>query len=211
MVANFPAEPWRLRGDMYLTLWRVPVDTLPAWRLPSAVRPLVVHRRCVVVTFWVDYRPGGTLVYHELLVALAVRHERTVAGSAVTAWVDSEQSLAGGRALWGIPKQLATITMDATADGRTVHAMLSSAEGAVHGEYRDRRRLPGRLPVRATLLQRRETGDTCTVPLRLTGRPAIGRVSLRTAPDSPLAFLNGLGPRLSLAMRDFRFTVGRQH
>ncbi|WP_369208090.1 acetoacetate decarboxylase family protein, partial [Streptomyces sp. PU-14G] len=119
-ATDVPAEPWHLRGEMYLSLWSVPVNALPAWSLPPGVRPLVARGRCAVVTFWVDYSAAGDLSYRELLVALAVRHTGRrghregpraaggpgrLGGTAVAAWVDSERALAGGRALWGIPKE----------------------------------------------------------------------------------------------------------
>lgn len=115
MSETFPPQPWRLRGQMYVALWQVPARRLPGWRLPPGVRPLGWRERRVVVTFWVDYRHGGTLAYRELLVALAVRDGHGPAGCAVEAWVDDDRSLAGGRELWGIPKQPAVF---AFATGR---------------------------------------------------------------------------------------------
>ncbi|WP_055498837.1 acetoacetate decarboxylase family protein [Streptomyces albus] len=105
MSETFPPQPWRLRGQMYVALWQVPARRLPGWRLPPGVRPLGWRERRVVLTFWVDYRHGGTLAYRELLVAMAVRDGHGPAGCAVEAWVDDDRSLAGGRELWGIPKQ----------------------------------------------------------------------------------------------------------
>ncbi|MEU8354065.1 acetoacetate decarboxylase family protein, partial [Streptomyces sp. NPDC048845] len=99
---DFPPEPWHLTGDMVVSLWRVPPDDLPRWRLPPTARPLIVRRRCTLLTFWVDYRPDGVLAYREFLIALAVRHERRLMGSTVAAWVDDERALAGGRALCGL-------------------------------------------------------------------------------------------------------------
>ncbi|MGK4903871.1 acetoacetate decarboxylase family protein [Streptomyces albus] len=115
MSETFPPQPWRLRGQMYVALWQVPARRLPGWLLPPGVRPLGWRERRVVVTFWVDYRHGGTLAYRELLVALAVRDGHGPAGCAVEAWVDDDRSLAGGRELWGIPKQPAVF---AFATGR---------------------------------------------------------------------------------------------
>lgn len=192
---------------MVVALWRVPVDELPSWPLPSGVRPWVVRRRATVLTFWVDYRPGGVLAYREFLIALAVRHGHRLAGSAVAAWVDNERSLAGGRALWGIPKDPGTITL--RADSSSARGELTAAGTApVHVTYRDVLRLPFRLPARAHLVQQLSDGTRCRVPMRITGRPALGRSRVTTEPDAPLSVLARHRPLLSLALRDFRGIVG---
>ncbi|MFD5950283.1 acetoacetate decarboxylase family protein [Streptomyces collinus] len=224
----FPPSPWHLTGDMVVSLWRVPADELPPWPLPHGVSPWIVRRRATLLTFWVDYRPGGVLAYREFLIALAVRHGRSLAGSTVAAWVDDERSLAGGRALWGIPKEQGVIALH--ADGRGSRGELT-ADGIppVRVAYRDMLRLPFRLPVRARLVQQLPDGAECRVPLRISGRPALGRSRVTTGAcirersldgaagrqpgdalgaGAPLFLLARHRPLLSLAVRDFRGTVG---
>nr|WP_237524646.1 acetoacetate decarboxylase family protein [Streptomyces sp. SID5643] len=213
---------------MVVSLWRVPADDLPPWPLPHAARPWVVRRRATLLTFWADYRPGGVLAYREFLIALAVRHGRWLAGSTVAAWVDDERSLAGGRALWGIPKEQGVIALG--ADGRDSRGELT-ADGIppVRVTYRDVLRLPFRLPARAHLVQRLPGGRECRVPMRISGRPALGRSRVTTGAGAggrsldgsagrPPGVAAGAGdalsvlarhqPLLSLAVRDFRGTVG---
>lgn len=217
---GFPAEPWHLRGDMYAAVWPVPAREPILRRLPHGVRPLVAGGRCPVITFWVDYRPGGVLTYRELLVAVAVRHRRRIATTAVAAWVDDERSLAGGRTLWGIPKQLGTFVFDTPAPpgrrhprGAPVRTGLRTGDAdrqdTVRGWYQDLLRLPGRWPVRSHLVQKLPDGGLHEVPLRLDGTLWTGRARLSGPPAGPLAFLHGRRPLLALAIRDFRCTVGR--
>lgn len=192
---------------MVVSLWRVPADELPSWPLPTGVRPWVVRRRATLVTFWVDYRPGGVLAYREFLIALAVRRGHRPAGSTVAAWVDDDRSLAGGRALWGIPKEQGVFTLQ--ADNRSTRAELT-ADGMppVRFTYQDVLRLPFRLPARAHLIQQLSDGTECRVPMRISGRPALGRGRVSTGPEAPLSVLARRQPVLSLAVRDFRSTVG---
>ncbi|MEU9573790.1 acetoacetate decarboxylase family protein [Streptomyces massasporeus] len=203
----FPPSPWRLTGDMVVSLWRVPADDLPSWPLPTGVRPWVVRRRATLITFWVDYRPGGVLTYREFLVALAVRHGHRLAGSTVAAWVDDDQALAGGRALWGIPKEQGVFRL--RADSRSTRAELTT-DGIppIHFTYQDVLRLPFRLPARAHLIQRLPDGMECRAPMRISGRPSLGRGRVSTAPEAPLSVLARRQPVLSFAVRDFRSTVG---
>ncbi|WP_268246309.1 acetoacetate decarboxylase family protein [Amycolatopsis deserti] len=125
-MSDYPPEPWHLRGDMHVSAWVVPVGELP--ELPPGVRPLTVAGRALVLAAWVDYQPPGVLSYRELMVTVVVRGGLTVTIPHI--WVDSPASLAGGRALWHIPKDLAEFTL---TEGRD-----SSAEDRAGGE-----RVPG--------------------------------------------------------------------
>ncbi|MER7479232.1 acetoacetate decarboxylase family protein [Streptomyces sp. NPDC126510] len=204
----FPPSPWHLTGDMIVSLWRVPVGELPPWPLPPRARPWIVRRRATLVSFWVDYRPGGVLTYREFLIALVVRHGHGLAAGTVAAWVDDERSLAGGRALWGIPKERGAITF--RADGRGVRGELTApgAPAAARLTYRDVLRLPCRLPARGHLVQQASDGAECHVPMRISGRPAVGRGRVTTGPEGPLSVLGRHRPLFSLALRDFRSVVG---
>ncbi|MGW3359313.1 acetoacetate decarboxylase family protein [Streptomyces bungoensis] len=218
MTRPYPPEPWQLRGDMHVALWLVPGDDLPHWPLPDGVHAVSpAGRRRLLVTFWVDYRSGGDLAYRELLVAIVVRRAARLAATAVQVWVDDERSLAGGRQLWAIPKERAAFDFRPLPLTRHRAGGLRAAmttEGPAQGEpdasvlCHDLLRLPVRLPVRAHLLQRRGDGTACDVPLRLAGRPSLGRTRLRVRPDGPLAYLSGHKPVASVSLRDFRFTVG---
>ncbi|MER7405984.1 acetoacetate decarboxylase family protein [Streptomyces sp. NPDC000070] len=215
MAEPFPPEPWHLRGDMFVGVWLVPRRELPGWPLPPGVRPVGPGRRCVLVTFWVDYRPGSTLAYRELLVALAVRDGRGQAACAVEVWVDDERSLAGGRALWGIPKQRGDFAFGGTAlTSRTRMSVVQGepVEGAagppVTGLHRDLLPLPGRLPVRSRLVQPHPVHGVCEVPMRLSGRVRLGRARLVAEPGGPLDYLAGRKVLLAASVRDFRMTVG---
>ncbi|MFJ5998867.1 acetoacetate decarboxylase family protein [Streptomyces sp. NPDC092370] len=192
---------------MVVSLWRVPVAELPPWSLPSGVRPWIVRRRATLVTFWVDYRPGGVLAYREFLIALAARHGRRVVASTVAAWVDSEQSVAGGRALWGIPKELGTITLHVGSRGARAE-LTAGGVSPVRFAYGDALRLPVRLPARGRLIQQLSDGTVCSVPMRISGRPALGRGRVTAEREAPLSVLTRHQPLLSVALRDFRGMVG---
>ncbi|MFJ4569212.1 acetoacetate decarboxylase family protein [Streptomyces caelestis] len=214
MTEPFPPEPWHLRGDMFVGLWLVPRKELPGWPLPAGVRPVRLGRRCALLTFWVDYRPGGTLAYRELLVALAVRDGRGPAACAVEAWVDDERSLAGGRALWGVPKQRGNFVFGGTLTSRARVSVeqdepVRDAGGpSVMGHHRDLLPLPGRLPVRGRLVQPHPVHGVCDVPMRLSGRVRLGRARLVAEPGGPLDCLAGRKALLAASVRGFRMIVG---
>jgi hypothetical protein len=201
-AVEYPPEPWDLRGHGYVSAWLVPTSALPA--LPDGVTPISVAGRAVVGTAWVDYLPGGLLPYHELLAAVVVRRGRSVGLSITDIWVDSPASLAGGRALWGIPKDMAEFDM--------VHgprfAGTASVDGRTIAEARFRAAPAGpRLPVRGTLVQALHR-ELAVTPIRADGRVTTARASWRFDPSGPLGWLAPHKPVASMTTTDFRMRFG---
>ncbi|MFC0527607.1 acetoacetate decarboxylase family protein [Phytohabitans kaempferiae] len=211
MSASYPPEPWRLRGQMYVSLWSVPRAQLPP--LPPAVRPLTLAGRALVGTAWVDYGPGGVLEYRELLSAVLVRRAARPLVTITDIWVDSPASRDGGRELWGIPKELADLTLPAPRAGgpRAGSDVARAASyGAVIAEARLSvgARLPGRWPARFSVAQM--LGDRIAVtPVRSRAHVQRATASWHAAPDGPLAYLAGRQPLVTLALPDFRLRFGR--
>ena len=190
----YPPEPWDLTGTGAITTWRVPVGSLPG--LPSGVRAAEVRGTALVTTAFVRYDHRGLMAYDELLAAVVVRHGRGLALSITDIWVDSETSVAGGRGLWGIPKDLATFGEHyaETADGPIASASFSSRRAPALRL----RRADARRPDRGQPDPRRRhraPGDRPVGPRRR--RPA-GVAARRTPSDEPA------GPRLLDALRQLR-------
>lgn len=199
---TYPPEPWELRGQMYVSVWPVPRAQLPP--LPEAlaaeVRPLTVAGRGLVGTAWVDYGPGGVLQYRELLSAVLVRRARRPLVSIVDIWVDSPASRAGGRELWGIPKELAELEVTATGARAGTIAEARLAAGL---------RLPGRWPTRFSVIQALG-GSTKISPVRARAAIRLAKATWQVVPDGPLAYLAGRRPLLTLALRDFHMLFGHR-
>ena len=200
----YPPEPWRLRGQMYLSIFLVPPATLPP--LPAAVRraarPVRVAGRAVIGAAWVRYEPGGTLSYQELLSAVLVHERGRPAATIVDIWVDDVRSRDGGRELWGIPKELARLSVDADRGA-------SDGTGIPIAAARIRpRRWPGRWPFAFTVIQA-VGAEVRRSPVR--GRAGLGpaAVTWRPHPEGPLAYLAGRRPVVSVALHDFRLRFGR--
>ena len=202
MNADFPPQPWRLRGQMYAStflvpLSRVPVSAPPGW---SAVR---VGGRGIVTTAWVSYEPGGVLSYRELMATLLVRRGRIVAPTILSIWVDSESSRDGGRALWAIPKDLASFDFT----GGRLAATSGDGVPIAAGLVRKRAGLPRPAPVRFAVVQERG-GAALVSPVRARGTLAYASASFDAAPDGPLGWLAGRKPVTSMQLGDFDMTFG---
>jgi len=207
---TYPPEPWVLRGQMYVSLWLVPRAALPPLSdgLARDVRPVTIGGRAVVGTAWVGYEPGGVLHYREVLAAILVRAGLRPRVSITHIWVDDPVSREGGRALWGIPKELADIALTAPTDGAWGTATARTTAGVfVRALLRSGRRLPGRWPVRFTVTQRLDT-RTRNTPVRCHARLATAAAAWEVEPTGPLAYLAGRRPLLTVRLRDVRLVFG---
>lgn len=207
--ADFPPEPWQLGGSMLATVWRHDADEVRARvapYLPAGVTPLVVGGQALVMTAFVRYEPGSVLAYDELLVAVIGRRGVRPVVTIPQIWVDSPASVAGGRALWGIPKQLASfeqswgpvISGAATGDDGLPLASARATQGV---------RLPGwrRIPLPNG---HRLDGRTTFAEVQALGRLHLARATWRIPDGSPLAWLNRGRPSISLALRDMAIRFG---
>jgi hypothetical protein len=195
----YPPEPWHLRGHLFLSVFLVPRSELPALPQPLAavVRPVTIAGRAVVGGAWVRYEAGGVLQYRELLTAVLVREGRRPRVSIQHIWVDSEASRAGGRELWGIPKQLAPLDVGDRAS-RAPFASTTRTRGV---------RLPGRWPTPMTLVQVRH-GSVKRTAVAGRARVRIGRSGWWVDERGPLRYLTGHRPLLSATLADFRLRFG---
>ncbi|GAB2980168.1 acetoacetate decarboxylase family protein [Saccharothrix stipae] len=196
-MVSYPPEPWQLHGRAWVSVWLVRATALP----PLPVRPVTLFGRAVVGTAFVDYRPPG-MAYHELLAAVLVREGPRFGVSITRIWVDSPASRAGGRELWGIPKESAEFEWDGD---------LAASAGDAHGPIASVRagspRFGVRLPAATSTWQAFGRGLART-PLRASGHVAPVGVVWDVAPAGPLAWLLPHRPLLGLAVRGMRMTFG---
>ena len=122
----YPPAPWVMDG---VWLWSVhPVRRAQvASQLPAPLKPLWLPAgRSLGFSLIGQYGPGSTLHYGEAACGLILR-----LGPRPAIWisglvVDSPASVAGGRNIWHLPKELATIAWTGPARDR--------ASAAQHGE-----------------------------------------------------------------------------
>jgi hypothetical protein len=219
----FPSPPWSLRAHAWVSVFAFT-------KAPRPVRP--DHPEGVYAAAFVDYRDGGVLQYHELLVARLLRDGAVPRIRITDIWVDSSESLAGGRSLWGIPKQLADLPLEERPDGLVARSSFRATSRAgldrldqpanpgndpdhleapeiARGVFRS---LPGaalvRMPFRGSTSQVREDGTTVVASLSGNTRvvPCLGRWTFDA--DGPLRFLSGRRPLLSAHLLDVGLRFG---
>ena len=204
-MTAYPPEPWHLGGSLLVSAFLVPVRDLPA--LPTGRRPLVIGGRAVVGAAFVNYVPGGALQYDELLVAVPTVGAGGLRVTIPQIWVDSPASQAGGRELWGIPKQLASFAR--VDDGGRVRTAMTDARGAVasiRASY-GLPLLPGMRLLALPILQH-ESGRRILSHNRVVGRIVGLRATWTFDPGGPLAWLAGRRPLFNVAIRDASIIFG---
>jgi hypothetical protein len=204
-VADYPPEPWDLRGQLHLSTFLVPLSEIP-FTAPPGYQAVRLGRFGLVGIAWVSYEPSGVLAYRELMSTLLVRRGPRLMPTVTHIWVDSEASRDGGRELWGIPKEMAKF-----GTGASDFSAVEDDGPIATGTVRTRAALPGRWPIRFRQVQSFPVAEPRTA--RVTAVRARAGISLDAAtfdadPTGPLAFLVGRRPLLSLSMRDFTMFFG---
>jgi len=146
----YPPAPWTLQGDGFLTVQ--PTDRTAARRfVPDTLEIVPIGPNRTLGGLYVGhYGPGSTLQYSELIVVSALVRQAERIGAWIShIYVDNPDSMAGGRSIWGLPKELAQFCPEPRGvtvrqDGRTLCVLR-------HGRTRRlwRQRLP--LPVFSVL------------------------------------------------------------
>jgi hypothetical protein len=174
---------------------------------------------------FVSYEQGSPLTYRELVVA-RLHDARSRQVRITDIWVDSEESRAGGRSLWAIPKDLAQLDLEDRRLGPAAHtAFAGQVEGraVASGRFVS---VPGvslvRTPFSATTSQpplpgRRiggagsdaPDGDSPVLtPLTGSARTLPALAAWEFPADGPLGFLHGRRPLVSFRLTHVRLRFG---
>lgn len=118
MPALYPPAPWTLKGSAVLMLQWIDLARARQFVPLNLVEPVPVGfpGKTLAIAYLSAYGDGSVLEYSELIVAPAlVRRRQARAGEPLAPWishiyVDSDRSVAGGRDIWGLPKELAAFS-----------------------------------------------------------------------------------------------------
>ncbi|MFC4783777.1 acetoacetate decarboxylase family protein [Nocardioides sp. MAHUQ-72] len=194
---SYPSAPWQLQGQLWLSLFRVSTAV-------DAERPAGLYGAA-----FVSYEPDSPLTYSELLVARPVDRQVRI----TDIWVDSPDSMAGGRELWAIPKELCDFRLETGHTGplsRTEWSATLERRPIAEARFTDVSRAALRLPFRAGVHQPplEAGGPEGRAAMRGTARTLPCRGHWDFAPDGPLGWLAGRRPVASLRMAGFRMSFG---
>lgn len=211
-AARVPAMPWHLRarGIVLITLHWVEVQRARAHVPPELSIVRVLPDWTIGGLFLAEYGAGSDLEYNELIVCgAAVWHEGWPGAWATHLFVDNPDSVIGGRALLGAPKQLASFARE---EGQHSRIRVEAAEGPICRVDYGRQLWLWRQRVRLAALHldvRDPSHSTLAVHgNELRGRVGFTRATVEIPETSPLHEL-GFGRRsLSMCARDVAAVLG---
>ncbi|HEX8101619.1 MAG TPA: acetoacetate decarboxylase family protein [Solirubrobacteraceae bacterium] len=206
-AGSHPPPPWRLRGEAAIFAAPVRADAARRFAPPTGARILAAGGWTLGGALLARYDETATLAYHELIVFSALARAGGAPPAFVVShiYVDSEASLSGGHAIWGLPKELAAFDWSP----RAVAVRREDGVPLLRARWRAR---AGRVPVPlyAPVLGGR---DGVTVRAagfgRLAAAPALA--ALEVPVESPFAALALGGTRAGIAGGglDLRFPDAR--
>ena len=200
---TYPDAPWPMVGSLWVSLFRLKhgVDEL---------RPAGFYGAA-----FVSYEEGSPLTYSELLVARPIRTGgRTRPVSITDIWVDSPASVAGGRELWAIPKDLADFTLESSYRGPLTTTQWSASRERrpiASARFTDLSKAAPRQRFKASTWQpgiEDTGGEERTAVLEGSARTLPCRGRWEFAADGPLAWLRDARPVASARMAAFRMSFG---
>jgi len=200
---TYPPAPWNMHGQLWLSLFRVRPGDHPD-REPGVYGAALV-----------SYEHPSPLTYSELLVARPVKAAGGRRVNITDIWVDSEESLEGGRALWAIPKDLCTFQRTTTGKRLQRTSWSTSLDGVpiASAQFSDISRVTLRTPFKGSTWQQRPTTHEgpdreAVADLKGSAKVLPCRGSWTFDEQGPLAWLAGKRPLASFRMADFQMSFG---
>ena len=110
---TYPPAPWTLQGYAIQTLQPVDIERSRAFVPPELEIVSVLPGKTLGGVYLSAYESGSLLEYNELIVSAAtVRYQGKVGSWISHIYVDNDDSVAGGREIWELPKEMAEFTWD---------------------------------------------------------------------------------------------------
>jgi acetoacetate decarboxylase len=209
---TYPPMPWHLvtRGVTLATLHLVEVERARALVPPGLRVVSVLPGYTVGGLFVAEYGAGSGLLYNEVIAAGAlVWHERRPRPWIAHLYVDSHDSVRGGRDLLGAPKEFAPFARDARDPGAVV---VGHPERPICRFRMGRKWWLWRQRLRIVALHRdvrHPSGAAVVVQgSELRGRGGVTHARVEIPPDSPLHPLGFSRPLLALCARGVEAVLG---
>ena len=190
-------------GSLWLTLFRLRAGV-------DDLRPAGVYGAA-----FVTYEEGSPLTYRELLVARPIatdEHGRRVTITDI--WVDSPESVAGGRELWAFPKGLCDFTFDTAHTGPLTSTEWTATLGRTPiatARFRDVSRAAPRLPFKGGTWQPGiddTGGEERTATLQGSAKALPARAHWDIIPAGALGWLGAARQLASFRQASFRMSFG---
>jgi acetoacetate decarboxylase len=119
---SYPNAPWTIKGYGYQTVHFIDVSDASKF-IPIGLELVsVLPGKTIGGIYMAKYEAGSSLMYSELIViAGLVKHASGKLGTWIShIYVDNPDSIAGGREIWGLPKEYAEFSWQPSEQGGVV-------------------------------------------------------------------------------------------
>lgn len=105
---SYPPAPWHLTGKALISLHQISIEVSRPF-IPAKLEIIpILPGKSIGGVYLASYQAGSVLEYHELIVVPAlVRYQQHIGFWVSHIYVDHEDSIRGGREIWGLPKEFA--------------------------------------------------------------------------------------------------------
>lgn len=201
----YPPAPWTLQGYAIQTLQLVDIQR---------VRPLIPPE-LEIVSVWPgktlggvyvsSYRSGSVLQYNELIVNSAiVRYAGRIGGWVSHIYVDNADSVAGGREIWGLPKEMAEFTWE---NGASASVTVRQGNRQLCSLAYSKPSLAWHLPLSGTVFSTLGS-NILLFKGEFSSRAGLVSGKLAVPAESPFASLDCCQPLLTVYCDDLRLVAG---
>lgn len=198
----YPPAPWSLKGYALHTLQLVDTDRVRTC-IPSEIEIVPIFPgKTLCCVYFASYEEGSILQYHELIVAVLARYRRKIGSWITHIYVDSESSMAGGREIWGLPKELAHFSWH--LEGQ--HVLVEQSGNVVCQIHFEHPRSLWKQPVRFPVISLRGE-EVLSFVGRTSAALGTSRGRLDVPAQSPLATLGLPGNVRTYHHRDLHFVA----
>ncbi|PSF35452.1 acetoacetate decarboxylase [Aphanothece hegewaldii CCALA 016] len=105
---TYPSTPWHLKGKALMNLHWVSLEESCLVIPPELTIIPILPGKTIGGVYLASYQAGSILEYNELIVVPAlVRYHQHIGFWISHIYVDNEDSMRGGREIWGLPKEIA--------------------------------------------------------------------------------------------------------
>jgi len=128
---SYPSAPWTLQGYAIQTLQLIDIQQVRPFIPPEFEIISVLPGKTIGGVYLSNYSSGSTLEYSELIIAPGIiNYSGKVGGWISHIYVDNSESVAGGREIWSLPKELADFTWEkASQNSAKSENMVSVSQG----------------------------------------------------------------------------------
>ena len=112
---TYPTPPWTLKGYAFQNFHWVKIEQVSAVIPKELEIVAILPGKTLASVYFSAYTSGSVLEYNELIIAPAFVRYKNKTGSWIShIYVDHPDSVAGGREIWGLPKEMADFTWTET-------------------------------------------------------------------------------------------------